>query len=291
MGWHLSGRLHASLCCADGGLLLDHATGIVIGATAEVGGGTTIYHQVTLGSTGKHVPKGEKRHPTVGAHCVIGKKRAGRFGMSVHGFVTWTRVFDCFLPPILPLLLCRAGAGAKILGPIVVGDHCAVGANSVVTKPVPKRTTVVGIPARAVGREKNMYRADPESEALYNLHARLMLLEARIANCTNGGATPVTKTPSNGEVASDTGSSGTTSSEDSEPSSRPHSPPPAVICEELMAKLRGLEGGEENRVSLERYWSRLACDKRLCFSSLNSVLAEGLEYSPEADSSLSSSML
>lgn len=89
------------------GLFIDHGMGVVIGETAEIGDNVTIYHGVTLGGTGKD--KG-KRHPTVGNNVII-------------------------------------GCGAKILGPISIGDGAKIGANSVVLKDVPKGKTVVGIPA------------------------------------------------------------------------------------------------------------------------------------------------
>ncbi|EGT3616838.1 serine O-acetyltransferase [Clostridium perfringens] len=89
------------------GLFIDHGMGVVIGETAEIGDNVTIYHGVTLGGTGKE--KG-KRHPTVGNNVII-------------------------------------GCGAKILGPISIGDGAKIGANSVVLKDVPKGKTAVGIPA------------------------------------------------------------------------------------------------------------------------------------------------
>ena len=89
------------------GLFIDHGMGVVIGETAEIGDNVTIYHGVTLGGTGKD--KG-KRHPTVGNNVII-------------------------------------GCGAKILGPIIIGDGAKIGANSVVLKDVPKGKTAVGIPA------------------------------------------------------------------------------------------------------------------------------------------------
>lgn len=89
---------------------IDHGMGVVIGETAEIGDGCTIYHGVTLGGTTWH--KG-KRHPTLGNHVVV-------------------------------------GAGAKILGPITIGANARVGSNSVVVKDVPEGATVVGIPARIV---------------------------------------------------------------------------------------------------------------------------------------------
>jgi len=92
---------------------IDHATGVVIGETAEIGDNVSIYQGVTLGgiSTEK-----KKRHPTIGNNVVI-------------------------------------GAGATILGPITVGDNVRVGAGSVVVKSVPPNSTVVGVPAKIVHRE------------------------------------------------------------------------------------------------------------------------------------------
>lgn len=91
-------------------LFIDHGMGVVIGETAEVGDDVTIYHGVTLGGTGKDTGK---RHPTVEDGVFI-------------------------------------GAGAKLLGPIVIGKGAKIGSNSVVLKDVPRETTVVGIPAKAV---------------------------------------------------------------------------------------------------------------------------------------------
>ncbi|TDT45658.1 serine O-acetyltransferase [Fonticella tunisiensis] len=97
------------------GLFIDHGMGVVIGETAEIGDNVTIYHGVTLGGVGNE--KG-KRHPTIGDNVMI-------------------------------------GAGAKILGPIKVGNGARIGANSVVLKDVPDRATVVGIPAKVVTSKKN----------------------------------------------------------------------------------------------------------------------------------------
>lgn len=88
------------------GLFIDHGMGVVIGETAEIGDNVTIYHGVTLGGTGKE--KG-KRHPTVGNNVII-------------------------------------GCGAKVLGPINIGDEAKIGANAVVLKDIPQGKTVVGIP-------------------------------------------------------------------------------------------------------------------------------------------------
>ncbi len=91
-------------------VFIDHGMGVVVGETAEIGDDCTLYHGVTLG--GVSWSQG-KRHPTLGKGVVV-------------------------------------GAGAKILGPFVVGDGAKVGSNSVVVKPVPAGATVVGIPARIV---------------------------------------------------------------------------------------------------------------------------------------------
>lgn len=93
------------------GLMLDHATGLVIGETAVVGNNVSILQSVTLGGTGK---KGGDRHPKVGDGVLI-------------------------------------SAGAKILGNILIGEGAKVGAGSVVLHEVPAHTTVAGVPAKIVG--------------------------------------------------------------------------------------------------------------------------------------------
>ncbi|MDG2353716.1 MAG: serine O-acetyltransferase [Gammaproteobacteria bacterium] len=93
---------------------IDHGMGVVIGETAEIGDDCTLYHGVTLGGT---TWKKGKRHPTLGNNVVI-------------------------------------GAGAKILGPITLGDDVRVGSNSVVVKSVDNAQTVVGVPARVLKDSK-----------------------------------------------------------------------------------------------------------------------------------------
>jgi serine O-acetyltransferase len=92
-------------------VFFDHAMGVVVGETAEIGDGCTIYQGVTLGGTSLY--KGAKRHPTLGKNVVV-------------------------------------SAGAKVLGGFTVGDNAKIGSNAVVIKPVPAGATAVGIPARII---------------------------------------------------------------------------------------------------------------------------------------------
>ena len=94
------------------GLFIDHGMGVVIGETAEVGANCTLYHQVTLGGTGKDAGK---RHPTIGDNVLI-------------------------------------GAGAKVLGPVHIGDNVRIAAGSVVLANLPDNVTAAGVPARVVHR-------------------------------------------------------------------------------------------------------------------------------------------
>ena len=102
-----------------GCVFIDHGMGVVIGETAEIGSGCTIYHGVTLGGTSLY--KGAKRHPTLGRGVVV-------------------------------------GAGAKVLGGFVVGDGARVGSNAVVIKPVPAGATAVGNPARIMQASDDVRR-------------------------------------------------------------------------------------------------------------------------------------
>ena len=124
-------------------LVIDHGMGIVIGETAEIGDDCLIYHGVTLGGTGKDVGK---RHPTIGNNVLI-------------------------------------GTGAKVLGPIKVGDNSRIAANSVVLREIPEDSTAVGIPARVVriagqkvnfaGEVDQVSVADPVSAELATLRSEL----------------------------------------------------------------------------------------------------------------------
>jgi serine O-acetyltransferase len=140
---------------------IDHGAGVVIGETAEIGDDVTLYHGVTLGGTSWSQGK---RHPTL-----------------EHGVVV--------------------GAGAKVLGPIVLGAHVKVGANSVVIRNVPERKTVVGIPAKVVQNkvagELNPFGVDlnhhlipdPVAGAISCLLDRIRLLEQQLGTggCLPGG--------------------------------------------------------------------------------------------------------
>ena len=127
------------------GLFIDHATGVVIGETAEVGADVTLYHGVTLGGTS--LAHG-KRHPNLGDRVVV-------------------------------------GAGAKVLGPITVGDGSRIGANAVVVKPVPPDSVVVGVPGEVVERRDRHLASDLDhgempdvlGETLISLLERVAALE------------------------------------------------------------------------------------------------------------------
>lgn len=133
---------------------IDHGMGVVIGETAELGNRVTIYHGVTLG--GVSMKRG-KRHPTIGDDVVI-------------------------------------GAGAKILGAIIIGNRCRIGANSVVVKPVPSDSVVVGVPGQIVVRSQPRPHLpdlnhdklpDTIGTSLASVKARLETLE-KILNIRNG---------------------------------------------------------------------------------------------------------
>ena len=125
---------------------IDHGMGVVIGETTEVGDDVLLYQGVTLGGTGNE--KG-KRHPTLGNGVVV-------------------------------------GAGAKILGSIVIGNNVKVGGGSVVIHPVPDNSTVVGVPGRVVrtrgenGVLEHGKLPDPEGQAIEELTRRVSELESMV---------------------------------------------------------------------------------------------------------------
>ena len=99
-------------------LFIDHGMGVVIGETSEIGDNVTIYHMVTLGGIAPSInsdnQRNIKRHPTIENEVVI-------------------------------------GSGAQVLGPVTVGCCAKIGANAVITKDVPEKAVMVGIPAKNVG--------------------------------------------------------------------------------------------------------------------------------------------
>jgi len=128
-------------------LFIDHGMGVVIGETAIVGDDVTLYQGVTLGGTGK---EHGKRHPTLEDNVVV-------------------------------------GGGAKILGNIIVGKNCRIGAGSVVLRNVPENSTVVGVPGHIVFREgKRVVITDPKqindplSEALASVATEVNKLRERV---------------------------------------------------------------------------------------------------------------
>lgn len=131
------------------GFFIDHGTGVVIGETTEIGESVILFQGVTLGGTGKE--RG-KRHPTLGNHVVV-------------------------------------GAGAKVLGPIVIGDHVKIGANSVVLRSVPPHSTVVGIPGKIIKGDvdapenalNHSQLPDPVAERLELLEQEIRELKKRLS--------------------------------------------------------------------------------------------------------------
>lgn len=131
---------------------IDHGTGVVIGETAEIGDDVLMYHEVTLGGTSLQKVK---RHPTIGNNVLI-------------------------------------GMGAKIVGAVVVGNNCKIGANAVVNKDIPENCTVVGVPGRIVMRDgfrisddtavmdNILNRVDPQDEVIRELRQRVEFLEQHI---------------------------------------------------------------------------------------------------------------
>ena len=115
-------------------LFIDHGMGVVIGETSEIGDNVTIYHMVTLGGIAPSInsdnQRNVKRHPTIENEVVI-------------------------------------GSGAQVLGPVTVGCCAKIGANAVITKDVPEKAVMVGIPAKNVGIadiEFKPYGITPDSD-------------------------------------------------------------------------------------------------------------------------------
>ncbi len=149
------------------GFFIDHGMGVVIGETAEIGEEVTLYHGVTLGGTS--LAKG-KRHPTIGDRVVI-------------------------------------GAGAKVLGAILVGNDSRIGANAVVVKEVPPNSVVVGVPGQVVVRSRPHQKSDapdlnhttlPDAigQTVASLMERMEAIEARL-NC-HEDSPPHPHTPEDG---------------------------------------------------------------------------------------------
>ncbi len=130
------------------GLFIDHGMGVVIGETAEIGDGCTIYQGVTLGGTGKDVGK---RHPTLGDNVMV-------------------------------------GAGAKVLGPVKIGSNSKIAANAVVLREVPENSTAVGIPAKVVRRDgvkvrddlDQIHIPDPVAQEFGRLRQEMQALQEQI---------------------------------------------------------------------------------------------------------------
>ncbi|MET0557557.1 MAG: serine O-acetyltransferase [Solirubrobacterales bacterium] len=139
------------------GFFIDHGSGVVIGETARIGDCVTLYQGVTLGGTG--FQRG-KRHPTLGDNVTV-------------------------------------GSGAKLLGPIAVGDGAKVGANTVVVEDVPPGATVVGNPGHPVRVEGKrvegpdadwIHLPDPIADAIKALSERIADLERRLAELDGGAS-------------------------------------------------------------------------------------------------------
>lgn len=119
-------------------LFIDHGMGVVIGETSDIGDNVTIYHMVTLGGIAPSINSNDqrnvKRHPTIQDDVVI-------------------------------------GSGAQVLGPVIVGRCAKIGANAVITKDVPEKAVMVGIPAKNVGladSEFKPYGITPDSDTKKN---------------------------------------------------------------------------------------------------------------------------
>lgn len=126
---------------------IDHGTGVVIGETAVIGDDVTIYQGVTLGGTGKDTGK---RHPTIGNNVMI-------------------------------------GAGAKVLGPLVIGDNSRIAAGAVALSDIPSNSTAVGVPAKVVRRDgvrvddlDQVHIPDPVAQEIARLETEIEKLKKLI---------------------------------------------------------------------------------------------------------------
>ncbi len=130
-------------------LFIDHGTGVVIGETAEIGDDVTLYQGVTLGGTGKDTGK---RHPTIGNNVMI-------------------------------------GAGAKVLGPLHIGDNTRVAAGAVVLRDIPANCTATGVPARVIKIDgvrvydalDQIHIPDPVAQELSRLESEITGLKQQLA--------------------------------------------------------------------------------------------------------------
>ena len=134
------------------GLFIDHGMGVVIGETAEIGDNCTIYQGVTLGGTGKDTGK---RHPTLGNNVMV-------------------------------------GAGAKVLGPLKVGDGAKIAAGAVVLAEIPSDSTAVGMPAKVVKKSgvkvdslDQVNIPDPVAQQLCIIEKRIYELEKQLSENKN----------------------------------------------------------------------------------------------------------
>jgi len=130
------------------GLFIDHGMGVVIGETTEIGNNCTLYQGVTLGGTGKDIGK---RHPTLGDNVLV-------------------------------------GAGARVLGPINIGNGAKIASGAVVLKDVPDNSTAVGIPAKIVRRDGEKVELldhgnipDPVAKEIGAMRQKIDALEKEIA--------------------------------------------------------------------------------------------------------------
>ena len=133
-------------------LFIDHGTGVVIGETTEIGDDVTIYQGATLGGTGKEIGK---RHPTIGNGVMV-------------------------------------GAGAKVLGPLQIGDYAKIAAGAVVLTDIPPNSTAVGVPARVVRLDgvrvdsfDQIHVPDPVAQEIARLEAEINLLKQAQEEKTN----------------------------------------------------------------------------------------------------------